>query len=204
MVDCHLGSLAQECDIPNWLMGIIELAIGGSVAVIFFWRQNKQQKKIDNILVKENKLKNERLVYAIRSIIVIVSSIHDGLGMLFEERNLKPTQSNTVFHEILGRISDLNQISGDYSNDLPIQIADSVFSLDLALRRINNFLSPILRGDMESIKIPNDETDEINMKFNEFTMKTKETCENNKIDLSNFEKYLISKIETKFPHMYPK
>jgi len=53
MVVCELFSFVQECDMPNWFAMLIELSIGGTIAILFFLRQNKQSNKIQSILDNE-------------------------------------------------------------------------------------------------------------------------------------------------------
>lgn len=76
-MSCEWLSFEPICDIPNWFTMIIELTIGGIVGTIFFIRQQKQSKKLEQLAHNEEQNKQKRETWAKGKLIDHLSRLNE-------------------------------------------------------------------------------------------------------------------------------
>lgn len=72
IIICEWFSFASECDIPNWLTALIELSIGGVVAVGFFKRQQ-------NVINNQKKIAQSNIFLAFSGVLFRIFGEHQRL-----------------------------------------------------------------------------------------------------------------------------
>lgn len=81
---CEWFTFVQECDIPNWLDLIIELVIGGSLAIIFFIIQTRQEDKLQKVIDAQEKFRREQHEFAIQRLRSYLSSLQTTVDSLLK------------------------------------------------------------------------------------------------------------------------
>ena len=103
---CDWFTFVQECDVPNWVALVIELIIGGSLAVFFFIRQKRQGTKLQKIIDEQEEFRKKRYEWAIASLQSLFPNLKENLKEL--EKNAqrysemaKPSQESEFFEALI-------------------------------------------------------------------------------------------------------
>lgn len=108
-MNCEFFTFAPLCDIPNWFTMIIELLIGGTVAIYFFIRQQKQGKKIQLIIDEQQEFRTKKYSHLIDKIQGLLNSIPQPLLQFYNrtQENNWEAEWNTNW-EINKTIEDMD------------------------------------------------------------------------------------------------
>jgi len=88
MVVCELLSFAQECDIPNWFALVIEIAIGGALATIFFIRQQKQGNRLQKVIYESEQFRKRRHDFSVNIMRSYLPEIHGLIDSIEEHKQV--------------------------------------------------------------------------------------------------------------------